>query len=76
MLQIVDPQPHAQGHVLALGKDHIDAIRRCGKLLQHRHQPAGRDFGLDLPGAAPGNAPAAQAPIMQYLTIRAIKWAA
>src|SRR5690606_4731482 len=69
----IDPQPHTQGQVLALRKHGKNAVRGRGKRIQNSHQPAGGDVGLDLPGTAPRDAPAGQAPLVQHLSIRAVQ---
>ena len=72
-LQEVNPQPHPQRQVFALGKHGINAIGRCGIVFQHRHQLARSDLGLHLPGAAPGNAITRQAPVVQHLAVGAVQ---
>ena len=62
--------------MFALWENRINAIGRSSKLLEHRHQRAGGNVGLHLPAAAPGNTPAAQAPVVQHLAVRAIERAA
>jgi hypothetical protein len=75
-LEKVDPQAHAQGHVLALGKDRVNAVGRGRKIVQHGAQTPRGDVGLHLPGAAPRNAITGQTPLVQDLPVAAIQRAA
>ena len=59
--------------MLALRKDGKDAVGWRGKLFQHHLQSAGGHVLLDLPGAAPGQAQTAQAPLVQDLAIAAVQ---
>jgi hypothetical protein len=76
VLQEVDPQPHAQRQVARVREHGIDAVRRRREVGQHHLQAAVGDLALDLPGAAPGDAQALQAPVVQHLAVAAVQPAA
>ena len=54
----------------------VNAVGRRSKVFQHRHQLARGNFRRHLPSAAPGNAVAGQAPVVQHLSVRAVERAA
>ena len=53
-------------------KDREDAVWRRSEVVQHAAQGATGDLVLHLPGAAPGNAQAPQAPVVQHLAVAAV----
>src|SRR3546814_14164822 len=42
LLEMIDEQSCAQRQVAAFEKQRVDAVRRCGEILQHRAQTAGK----------------------------------
>jgi len=73
LLQVVHPQPHPQRQVFALRKHCIDAIGRGGKVVENGHQGAGGHLAFYLPGGAPRDAQACQAPVVQHLAVAAVE---
>lgn len=75
LLEVVNPQPHPQGEVLALREHSVDAVGWGRKLFQHGHQRSRGNFGLYLPAASPCDAKPSQTPLVQHLSIAAVHWA-
>ena len=54
----------------------VDAVRRRNEFIKHAAQPPGRHFLLHLPGRAPRQPEAGDAPVVQHLPVAAVEPAA